>query len=88
MYKQDKLTLEIKNFRVLQEYTNKGVGSGLYKLTEEYAKKENFEKIQVDTHSDNIPVVKFFLKKGFLIKGKEALYTPLKLEVILSKELK
>lgn len=88
MHKQDKSILEIKNFRVLQEYANKGIGSGLYKLTEEYAKKENFEKVQVDAHFDNNLTIKFLLNKGFLIIKKEALYTPLKLEIILSKELK
>lgn len=87
-HKQEKQILEIKSMRVSPEYQRRRVGSILYNLVEEYAYENRFGKIQVDAHADNSSIIQFFATKGFNIEAQESLYSPSKMEVILSKTLK
>jgi N-acetylglutamate synthase-like GNAT family acetyltransferase len=77
--------LEIKNFRISPINKKKGTGLLLYKLVEQYAKKQNFEGIQIDTHNNEM--IDFLLKMGFKIIKEEALYSPSQIEIILQKNL-
>ena len=86
-HKQQPSVLEIKNLRVAGEYKNKGVGTQLLDLTEELAKKKNFKGVQIDTHSENIDMINFLLKRGFKIEKQEPLYNPKKQETILHKKI-
>lgn len=84
-HKKEKNILEMKNFRVSPANKNGGIGLSLYNSVEQYAKKQNFEIIQGDTHNNEM--VDFLLKKGFKIFKKEALYSPSQIETILQKNL-
>lgn len=85
-HKKEKNILEIKNFGVSSPNKKKGVGSRLYDSVEQYAKKQKFKKIQIDTHDNEM--IDFLLKKGFKIMKKEALYSSSQIETILQKNFK
>lgn len=85
-HKKEKNTLEIKNFRVSPLNKKRGIGSILFDSVEQHTKKQNFKKIQVDTHNNEM--IDFFLKRGFKIIKKEALYSPSQIETILQKNFK
>ena len=84
-HKEDNTILEIKNFRVLLKFQNQGVGSKLLLEVENFAKREKFKRMQIDTHDDNLQLIDFLKKKGFKIDGEAYLYTNSQVEVILSK---
>jgi len=84
-HKKEKNILEMKNFEISLVNKKKGIGSLLYNAVEQYAKKQNFEIIQGDTHNNEM--INFLLKKGFKIIKKEALYSPSQIETILQKNL-
>lgn len=84
-HKKEKDILEIKNFRVSPINQKKGIGSLLYNSLEQYAKKQKFKIVQIETHNDKM--LDFLLKKGFKIIKKEALYSSKQLEIILQKKL-
>ncbi|MCK4647410.1 GNAT family N-acetyltransferase [Candidatus Pacearchaeota archaeon] len=84
-HKKEKNILEIKNFRVSLANKKVGIGLSLYNPLEQYAKKQNFKIIQVDTHTNEM--VDFLLKRGFKIIEKEALYSSSQIETILQKNL-
>ena len=79
--------LELKNLRVLPSYEKRGIGAKLLKSAEDYARAKGFKKLQGDAHADNSKIIRFMIKHGFRIEGKEKLYLPSKIEVILSKEI-
>ncbi len=85
-HKKEKSILEMKNFRISSVNEKKGIGSLLYNILEQYAKKQNFKIIQEDTHNNKM--VNFLLKEGFKIIKKETLYSPSQIETILQKNLR
>jgi GNAT superfamily N-acetyltransferase len=84
-HKKDSSVLELKNLRVAPGYEKHGIGAQLVVAAESYAKCHGFRKVQGDAHLDT-PVLAFMLKRGYLVEGKESLYTT-SLEAIISKEV-
>lgn len=84
---EDESVLEIKNFRVSDEYKGKGVGSALEIMLCSFGRFNGFSSIQVDTHYDNFAVIRFLTKRGYVLKGEENLYVSNKPEIILVKDL-
>lgn len=85
--KKDSAVLEVKNFRVAETKRHFGVGSALESMLYSFAKSNGFRKIQVDTHQDNIEMIQFLTKRGYVAECQEFLYAPGKPEVVLSKKL-
>jgi ribosomal protein S18 acetylase RimI-like enzyme len=85
--KEDNSVFEIKNFRVSENHRHCGVGSALETMLYSYAKSNGFNKIQVDTHQDNVDMIQFLIKHGYIIESQENLYKRNKPEIILSKKL-
>jgi len=86
-HKQDKKVLEIKNIRVSPNKQGKNIGEQLCENTEELAKQNKFQIIQVDTRQTNTQTIEFFLKQGFKIKKITALYSKKDKDVILTKKV-
>ena len=84
-HKTSNSIIEIKNFRVADEYQGKGIGSRLYEQTENYSRERKFSAIQVDSH--NPKIIRFFKAKGFKIKERKPLYKKGRLETILIMEI-
>ncbi|MBU2590122.1 MAG: GNAT family N-acetyltransferase [Nanoarchaeota archaeon] len=85
--RKESSVLEIKNFRVAEEHSRKGVGSALEIMVCSYAKFNSYNKIQIDTHQNNLTMIQFLIKKGYTIEAEEYLYLLDKPEVILVKKL-
>jgi ribosomal protein S18 acetylase RimI-like enzyme len=85
--KDDSNVLEIKNFRVSEKNRHLGIGSALETVLYSYAKSNDFKKIQVDTHQDNMEMIQFLIKRGYRIESREFLYAKDMSEIILSKKL-
>ena len=79
----DKNKIELKNFRIDKEYRRRDLGHFLLKQVE----FENKGKIMtLDVTVDNFLGVQFFIRNGFGIKSKEALYRPEQFEYIMQKK--
>ncbi len=86
-HKKEPSILEIKNLRVEQKYQRRRIASRLLREVEEFVRSDGgYNRLIVDTHADNLPVIKTFQNSGFVIVGDEALYDSKK-EVILAKDL-
>lgn len=85
--REEDSVLEIKNFRVAEEYSGKGIGSTLESMLCSYGKLNRFKRIRADTHYNNFPMIQFLIKRGYNLEGQENLYLPDKPEVILAKDL-
>lgn len=57
--------IEIENMGVSPSYRSKGIGSQLIEKVLELAKKKGFQKVYVNTYSDNIKAIDFYEKSGF-----------------------
>jgi ribosomal protein S18 acetylase RimI-like enzyme len=57
--------IEIENMGVSPSYRSKGIGSQLIEKVVEMAKKRGFQKVYVNTYSDNIKAIDFYEKSGF-----------------------
>ncbi|MFA5060934.1 MAG: GNAT family N-acetyltransferase [Candidatus Pacearchaeota archaeon] len=84
-HKEQENVLEIKHFSIEKNYWDKGIGSLLLDLLEDYFRKTSFKNIRVDTHEENTNLINFFKRKGFKTIKKEYLYNPLQKEIILQK---
>jgi ribosomal protein S18 acetylase RimI-like enzyme len=85
--KTNKEILEIKSFKIAQQYRKKGLCSLLFDSLEEFYHGKNFKKIQVDTHKENSLMINFLKKRFFKVVREEALYNKNQIEVILQKEI-
>ena len=85
-HKKNKNILEIKTFWVSPQSRKQGIGLSLFNLIEEYATKNKFKIIQIDTHNNEL--INFLLKRNLEIVGKENLYSPPQEETILQKIIK
>ncbi|MBI5871803.1 GNAT family N-acetyltransferase [archaeon] len=86
-HRKEPSVLEVKNFRVSEEHSRKGVGSALEIILCSYGRTNNFKRIRVDTHHNNFPMIQFLIKRGYTLEGEEKLYMPDTAEVILYKDL-
>ncbi len=81
-YRQlDKGIIEIKNLRIDEQYHNHYWGKILLQQLKILTKGN---EIITDVTEHNRPALDFFLRNGFSITGKEALYLPNQYEYILS----
>lgn len=85
-HKQDPHVLEIKNCRVDPNFRRQGIFTSLVRAVEQYAKLHRFQRITVDTHSDNVSFIEAAKKLGFRVDAQEHLYGA-SLETILIKEV-
>ncbi len=86
-HKKEPRILEVKNARVEPAYKRRKIMSRLLKEVEEFARDNGgYNRLSVDTHVTNIPVIKTFQNLGFKVVGKEELYDSRK-EIILAKDL-
>jgi ribosomal protein S18 acetylase RimI-like enzyme len=79
--------LEVKNFRISEKHSGKGVGSLLELMLCSYGVSNSFKRIRVDTHSNNYSMIQFLIKRRYIIEGEENIYIPNKSEIILYKDL-
>lgn len=79
--------MEVKNFRVSEEHTGKGVGSALELMLYSYGRSNGFKRIRLETHHNNFPMIQFLIKREYVLEGEENLYVADKLEIILAKDL-
>lgn len=86
-HREEDSVLEIKNFRVSEEHSGKGVGSALELMLCSYGRSNGFSRIRVDTHHNNFSMIQFLIKRGYVIEGEENLYVINKTEAILAKDL-
>lgn len=86
-HKDEDSVLEMKNLRVSKEFTNQGIASKLERMVSYYGKINGFKRVRCDVHWDNFEVLQFLSKRGYLVEGKENLYIPNNLEIILYKDL-
>ncbi|HET7099278.1 MAG TPA: GNAT family N-acetyltransferase [Patescibacteria group bacterium] len=57
--------IEIENMGVSPDYRSKGIGHQLIEKVLEDAKKKGFQRICVNSYSDNIKAIDFYEKNGF-----------------------
>lgn len=86
-HKEDRLVLEVKNFRVSERCAGRGIGSALEIMLCSYGRSNGFKTVRIDTHYDNFPMIRFLEKRGYFFEREENLYVPNKKEVILAKNL-
>jgi len=86
-HKKDPLVLELKNGRVDEGYSGRGVFRKLIDEVENYAKNEGFKRIVGDCHIENVEVIQVLEKLGFRVESAEKLYEKTRVESVLAKEL-
>jgi len=61
---------------ILQDYTGQGIGTKLLQRVEEWARENNFHRLELTVMAHNEPAVNLYQKMGFVIEGrkKEGLY--------------
>ncbi len=86
-HKKESSILEIKNLRVESQYRRRKIASRFLRDVEEFARNNgDYKRLIIDTHIDNLPVIKTLEKSGFKVESKERLYGQ-KEEAILIKDL-
>ena len=77
--------VEIKNFRIDEEYKNRDLGHFLLRQIEV---ETNAKVLTLDVTVDNFSGVQFFIRNGFNIDGKKRIYDPRQFEYLMSKKLR
>jgi hypothetical protein len=74
--------VEIKNFRIGDDYKKRYLGRFLLRQVEA---ETNFSPSVLDITTNNFRGVEFFIHNGYKIAGKECLYQPGQEEYIMKK---
>lgn len=85
-YKLDNSLIEIKNFRIDENFRMRKIGSILEKKLEEYCIENSFKGIIVDTRQDNKSMNQFLQKNNYQIISLDNLYDD-KYDIIYLKNI-
>lgn len=68
--KIDGITAEVKYLYIKKEERRKGISSFLIDALMDFAQKNNFQKLQLDTYEEFQAAIKLYKKIGFIVKEK------------------
>lgn len=54
---------------ILEEYTNKGIGTEFFILLDIWAKQQNIKRLELTVETENLNAIKLYKKSGFSIEG-------------------
>lgn len=86
-WKSDNHALIVNRLAVIPLFQNRGFAKTLMAFAEEFAKKEGYKSIRLDTFAGNENTVRFFEKCGFTRVGEVSLSKDLNIYACFEKEL-